>query len=214
MSELSSNNSVAPWLESALSRQLGPVHAPPLLWNQIQSLTKPRRRLHLPIWVVAGVSVLVTVSVLLAGWRVNTVHASVSDLEMLAIANTTNPLDFTSDNPVDIRRWVKVRTGIDIELVDRSPSVRLLGARVIQLRGASMAAIAYRTADDSGTLLVSKNCDALQRKPEQSHLLLKATHGKQVFSWNARNQIYTIASSNPKNIHGACALCHADSRGI
>jgi hypothetical protein len=155
----------------------------------------------------------VTVSVLVAGWRVNLGR---NDIELLALTNGSHALDFISQNPDDIERWVKVKTDIDIDLEDRNPAVRLLGARVVQLRGAPVAAISYRTGDDSGTLFVSKNCNALGNKPQApAHALLKiAAHGKQVFSWNARDQSYTVAFSNPKNSRGACVLCHADSRGI
>ena len=50
-------------------------------------------------------------------------------------------LDFRSDDPAEIRSWVKARVNVDIDLPAGSSRVRLLGARLIRFNGAPVAAV-------------------------------------------------------------------------
>jgi hypothetical protein len=43
---------------------------------------------------------------------------------------------------------------------------------------------------------------------------MKSAGKEHLLSWNMRNQNYTIAYSEAKDLGGACLLCHANTRGL
>jgi hypothetical protein len=142
--------------------------------------------------------------------------APVSDQELRVLADPSSGVSIASDDPMKIRDWVKSRSSIEVEIPStRSEAIRLLGAKLVQLRGSLVAAIAYRVGADSATLVVTKaaccNADAGSR-----HLFSKAgtAGGTALVSWEMRDQAYTIAYAGSGALHGACQLCHAEGRPL
>jgi hypothetical protein len=200
------------WLERELARQLAPVVAPESLWDRInEQQRRPRRYISFgqAFWPVAVVMVLLALAGIL---RTVSVDRDPGDL-----AAHFGGVDFRSDNFEDIRAWAKAEANIDIELpsgqlaTDRA-DVRLLGARLIRLRGLPVAAIDYRVGDEAATLFVSGKRGGLSGTTEAAGHLFSRSNARTV-SWNMRNQTYTIAFSGAKNPHGACLLCHTNTPG-
>jgi hypothetical protein len=116
-------------------------------------------------------------------------------------------LDLRSEDPLEIRTWVKAKTNIDIELPG-SGAVRLLGARLIRLDGAPIAAVAYKVGDSAATLFVCRKRSVTGGNEPIKHVFSRVN--AQLFTWSMREQVYTIASSSAKEPQAACLLCHAD----
>jgi hypothetical protein len=210
------------WLEKELARQLAPLAAPESLWDRInQRQRRPRRRVSLDwaFWPAAAAMVFLAFAGLLLTRGAHRDPGTLTEQELAVLASGSRGFDFRSDSFEDTRAWVKAEANIDIDLpsgqaaADRGP-VRLLGARMIQLRGLPIAAIDYRVGDEMATLLVSGKHAGLSGNTEASrHLFsrIKSAGNARLFSWNMRNQTYMIAFSGAKNPRGACLLCHLNT---
>ena len=195
------------WLEMELARQLRPVEAPEELWDRIHApRTRPRAG-SIPLWPIAA-ALLLTVSGVIA-WRITLAVGQVPDLpstmEKLAVRQLSapQPYDLYSADPLEIQAWLKTRANIDIEL-PASGAVRLLGARIIRLNGAPIAAVGYQVGDSPATLLV---CRKRSGGSAAKHVFSRVE--SLLFTWSMHEQVYTIASA-AKDQQAACLLCHAN----
>jgi hypothetical protein len=226
VSELHTSERIATWLEKELAHHLGPVAAPESLWNRIQEQKVSRRRscFRSASWPVVAALLLTTSGGI--AWHISKAPDRVADMEKLAehelqgVAGGLQGLNLCSGDPAEIRTWVKAKANVDIDLpIERSvrahTAVRLLGARLIQQHGATIASLAYRTNDNVVTLLVARARSAmLGNTATAKHLSWRmgSVRSARLFSWSMGEQVYTIASSDTKNPRGACLLCHPDAR--
>jgi hypothetical protein len=205
-------------LEKEWARQLGPVSAPESLWDRINRQQGPprcrRASMEWVFWPVAAAMVVLAIFGILRARNAHYDPERFTD-EELALRATTSGFDFRSDNFEDTRAWVKGRANIDIDLppghaeADRS-AVRMLGVRMVDLRGLPIAAIDYRVGDEMATLFVSgKRAGLTGDMGVSNHMYTR----RRLVSWNMRNETYTIAYRSARNPHGACLLCHATSPG-
>lgn len=206
------------WLENELRHQLRPVAAPAGLWDRIQlspmtGVPAPHPPLR-PFWfmpVFATLLVFMTAG-LLWGIRQSRTHLrdiALSDQELRVLADSSNGQTYPSDDPIQIRNWVKRHSNIDIELpTSRSEAIHLLGAKLVQSRGSLIAAVAYKVGADSATLIVSRRNGNAGSK----HLIsrVNTAGGTSLLSWNMREQAYTIAWAG---VGDPCLLCHAGVHG-
>jgi hypothetical protein len=214
------------WLESELSRQFCPVPAPDALWRRIHEQRRPLRvrPTRWMTWSVAIVSLLVLVGGLV--WRFGVTRDPSADLEALAaremrdLANGSGEIDIRSTDPREIQRWVKAKSGIDIQL-PRDPAfwkdaVRLVGARVTQSAGSSVVVVTYRVGNDFAAMLVTDRRLGLTQNASPAHTSLrgKSTGDMRLYSWSAGAEDYAIAFTNMKEPDRACLLCHANSPAL
>lgn len=189
MADLNDNNPI----EKELARQLAPVRAPESLWGRIDAARRTGRSSAQAGWILWPA---VALMLLLASgdllWEIGKARASLAPLteQDLEAVSDGAACEFKSSDPVQIERWVKAKTRMDVNLsCGRPGNARLVGASLIQKRGAVIAAIAYQVGNDAATLLVSDR-----------HSL---------FRWN---RDYSIAWSGMKDNPGACNQCHLDAR--
>jgi hypothetical protein len=212
------------WLEKELTRQLAPVAAPESLWDRInQRHPNSRRRVSLEraFWLVLAAMVLLSLGGVLRTLGADRDSEKLAEQELAAVAGSSRGFDFRSDSFEDTRKWVKAEANIDIDLPSEQPSsdrgaVRLLGVRLIQLRGLPVAAIDYSMGDGVATLFVSGKHAGLTGNTQASkHLFSRARSASEArfVSWNMRSETYTIAYPGVKTFHGACLLCHATTPG-
>lgn len=109
-----------------LEQNLGRVEAPAELWERVAQGRETKRKNSAP-WI----------------------GAMACAAAAMAWAFYTPAL--RSDNPAQVREWVKVRTGMDVPLT-QSGRVQLTGARV----RAGKVELGYRAGDFAGVVLVSK----------------------------------------------------------
>ncbi len=217
-------NPSASWLKNELARQLAPVAAPDLLWDRINQPLKRRPGMPLDwcFWPAAAAMVLLA---FVGIWRTHGAFRDggrITDQEVVLLTNSLGRLDLRSDDFEETRGWVKTQANIDIDIPSGQPvadrgAVRLLGARLIRLRGLPVAAIDYRVGDRVATLFVSGRSAALSGDaPSSKHLFsrIESAGGVRIVSWNMRNQTYAIAFSGAQNSTGDCLLCHAYSQSL
>jgi hypothetical protein len=111
------------------------------------------------------------------------------------------PSEFRSGDPVEIRGWLRARTGFDIPLrADPPGSIRLVGAHA----SASAAEVDYQIdGRDASLTVAAAPPGARPNGPRHSA-------GARVSSWVAGGQLYTLACARPEDSQLACLLCHAE----
>jgi hypothetical protein len=207
---------VAPWLETELIRQLGGVPAPEALWERIEErhASPPVRSFRLPAWPMAAAVILAASASVL--WRTNAIREPAATMQSLALQELHGAqVDFRSDDPVEIRNWVKAKADVDIALPSGRPvsGIRLLGARLLEFRGEPVAAVSYLVGAGAATLLVSQRSGRLDVASEAHRFTpVESVNNAQLFSWRMRGQEYMIACSATKDPQVACLLCHTQSQ--
>jgi hypothetical protein len=195
-----------------------------MLWDRINQ-RQPRARRGISFerafWPVAAAMALLALAGVLRTVGADRDAERLAEQELAAAAATSRGFDFRSESFEDTRKWVKAEANIDIDLPSGQPAadgsaVRLLGARLIQLRGLPVAAIDYNVGDGVATLFVSgKRAGPTGNTEASRHLFsrTKSAGDERFVSWNMRNETYTIAFPGAKNFHGSCLLCHATTPG-
>jgi hypothetical protein len=221
------------WLDLQLSHHLAAVEAPEALWDRIQSAGRiqnavrnqsaPRpARWRVPrlgfngawfnvawfngAWPIAAILTLMAAAGTL--WLVARGEEPALDLRQLAIEQVRHaePVELRSSNPAEISAWMR-RAGLDVKLPsETAATVRLVGARVIEKRGARIGAsqyigeIQYKVGPDTAMLLVARAGSGPLSGPDGGHRHL---------AWRSRGQSYALASSSSERPDAACLLCHA-----
>jgi len=191
------------WLEAELARQFCPVSAPDALWNRIHEQRRPLRvrpeRRPMAMGSVAAIALLIVAAGMF--WRMGV---------------TRDPSEeITSDDPRQIRSWVKAKSNIDIPLPDQPTLGRLLGARIIRLQQYSVAVVNYRVGSESATLLVTdRPATGESRSPGHTSPRIKITGDTALYSWSLGPDDYTIAFSGVKEPRAACLLCHVNTPAL
>ena len=210
---------VAPWLETELIRQLGGVAAPDALWERIEGrrVSPPVRSFQLPVWPVAAAVILMASAGIL--WRADVTRDAGATMQTLALQELHGAqCEFQSDDPLEIRNWVKAKADIDIALPSERPAsgrlgIRLLGASLLELGGKPVAAVSYLVGTSAATLLVSRRSGRVDVASEAHRFgPAESVQNAQLFSWRMRGQEYLIACSSPRDPQVACLLCHTQSQ--
>ncbi len=187
------------WLDPVLARHLCRVAAPAGLSTEIQTL-KPVSigRKHSLRLGMARLSIACTMLILAAGGIIH-------------LRDGNKGPDLHSDRPMEIRAWVKARTGIDLPLPDEpSPQVRLMSACAVK-GGSPVIEVAYRVKGRNATLRVAK---ALSTDPiTAKHQFLKCEEigGERVSTWVMRGQRYSLIYASLGDSRDECLLCHTGS---
>ena len=210
-----------PWLEMELARQFRPVMAPEGLWDRIQSPPEPKPvTTQFPVWLALAAVVLLT-SVLVF-WQSSGDLRDMTQLtgrDLRVLADSAQGVSLQSDDPRAIVKWLKNKGNIELDLPSGEPGrVHLLGAKLVELRGTLIAAVAYHIGnDDSATLLVSrkKRSAFWNAGATSKHLFTRVAteRGTNVFSWSTRDQNFAVAWAGLSEPQSACLLCHADLHG-
>lgn len=217
-------NDSTPWLERELARQLAPVAAPESLWYRLQEGRRSASRSDSFRWTVWPAVALLTLILCAVAFRQMSILGSerLTAQDLAELARTSRDFDFRSDDFREIRAWVKAEANIDVDLPDgsaaaESAQIRLLGVRLMRLRGIPVAAIDYRVGREMATLLVSARHPGLgANNGAGRHMFstIMKTSGTRLVSWNMRDENYAIAFTGAGNVHEACMLCHANIPGM
>lgn len=205
------------WLEAELRTQLGPVSAPAGLWAKIQSPGAVRRADSGPtrlLWPVIAFLMLLASADLLwefskaRGGLRQTTQPNPAELEALAASSAT--CDLYSSDPARLRKWVKSRIGIEIEIPAHTSAVRITGARVAEVRGTMVASLKYETrgnaAHQAGTLLVWKS----GRPPVGKFSDHGRLNGSEMVSWSQGENVFAAVPAEGVSAREACLLCHPE----
>lgn len=216
-------NDAAPWLERELARQLAPVAAPESLWYQIQEQRRLSPRRDSLRWTLWPAIAILTLFVCAGAFREIDIRGAerLTPQDLAELARNPKDLDFRSSDFGAIRSWVKAKANIDIDVPEgmvspESAAVRVIGVRLVRLRGLPVAAIDCRFGADRATLVVSAKRAGHAGNEVGKHLFAEGESGSgtRMVSWNMRNQNYAIAFAGAGDANAACMLCHANLPGL
>jgi len=190
------------WLEAQLLRDIAQVKAPDTLWANIRAEQRARQapvRRGWMLWPAVAMVLLLASGDLL--WEFGKARGSLirlSDHEVARLA---------SDNPTEIRAWVKTKTDMDVDLAcGQAGRVRLSGVRLLRVKGELVAAISYQSEGKPATLLVSKKGMVFRRMEPQSP-------DSRLVSWTGRDRSFAIAWQHAGDVEASCLRCHLESHG-
>jgi anti-sigma factor RsiW len=129
--------------------------------------------------------------------------------------------DLTTADTATLRTWVRVHAGLSASIPDNRPAedrghFRLVGARLLQVEGATAAEIGYQLDSYSVTLLTAQLAK-LHKSPREAWFSkdvsyrLDTDHGYKVLTWGSDGQAYAMVSSLPGLGHKGCILCHTSA---
>ena len=193
-------------LERELRARLAPVSAPESLWGDVQRARREARpgaaKLDWAFWPVAAALALLALGGMVRAFG----SRFSSDQELLSMSRGAERAEYRSGNFDDIRTWVKDRADIDIDVpagrtgTDRN--VRILGARLLRVRGVNVAAIDYRVGEKAATLFVTgKHVENVLPQEEPA-----GERGR--YSWDRGSETYLVSYAGPQASREACLLCH------
>ena len=216
-----SNSGKDSWLEAELRAQLRPVSAPAGLWTKIQSPGAVRRADSGPtrlLWpVIAVLMLLASVDLL---WEFSKARGGLrqttqpNPAELAALAASPEACDLYSSDPARLQKWVKSRSGIEIEIPAHSSAVRITGARVATVRGTMVASLKFEAANDRserGTVLVWKS----GKSPVSRHVASMGVFGSrgaspEMVSWSQGENVFAAVAAEGASAREACLLCHPE----
>jgi hypothetical protein len=222
VADIQENDKTVSWLESELTRQLGPVSAPAALWQQIHEQRRPLRVRPHPwlAWSIAAAALVLVLSG--AIWRQRANRSPSADLEALSeselrdMANGTRQMELRSADPGEIQRWVKAEVGLNVRLTGHSMpgngAIRLLGAGIIRRERFPVAFIAYRAGNDFAAMLVADAHAGLSGIAGPGHAASRMRSDGDVllYSWRLGTDDYAIAFGSTRQPERACLICHAE----
>lgn len=205
------------WLDAKLRAELTPVSAPIGLWAKIQSPGAARNTEAGPtrlLWPAIAILMLLASADLL--WEFSKARGALRQTaqpeasELAGLAASPEACELYSSDPAHIQRWVKSRTGIEIQIPAHSPTARITGVRVANLRGTMVATLKYETRGDSGnpagTLLVWKS----GRPPVGPHSDHSGSARAEMVSWSQGENVFAAVAAEGVSPREACLLCHPE----
>ncbi len=207
-------SSVTPnWLADKLREELRPATAPDRLWARIQAPAAASRAETGPtrfLWPAIALLMLLASADLL--WEFSKARGSLRQFAqpdpstIASLASAADACDIYSNDPVRLRQWVKSHSGIEIALPDHPPSVKVVGARVVNLRGTLVASLKYEAISGSPekdrTVVIWKGNPG--KKP---HTASNRMAGTEMVSWTQGETVFAAEGSSARE---ACLLCHPE----
>jgi hypothetical protein len=128
------------------------------------------------------------------------------------------PFDYSTDDPAELRRWVRDSTGLEPQIGIIRPAedgnrYRPVGARLVELNGARAVGIGYRIDSRPVTLLIARERD-LKDPPHAGFFSKNITYhvdaGLKTLTWSQSGETYALVSDLPHYGQQSCLICHTD----
>ena len=217
-----------------LAEKLPAAEAPDSVWVSVRdALDRPSRSRFLPRAVLVGATVAVALVAAGLAWyftlreplRVTETAGPVSRLEAVAIAEHFRRIQGRIDWQIRttdlarLRRWVGESSGLSADEIpiDRPAEdagrLRIVGARLARVDGATAAVIGYEMDSEPVTLATARLGD-LRDAPHVApfskdvRYRLDREHGYQVVTWGVSHKAYAMVSRLPGYGQTGCFLCH------
>ena len=217
-----------------LAEKLPAAEAPDSVWVSVRdALDRPSRPRFLPRAVLVGATVAVALVAAGLAWyftlreplRVTETAGPVSRLEAVAIAEHLRRIQGRMDWQIRttdlarLRRWVGESSGLSADEIpiDRPAEdagrLRIVGARLARVDGATAAVIGYEMDSEPVTLATARLGD-LRDAPRVApfskdvRYRLDRVHGYKVVTWGVSHKAYAMVSRLPGYGQTGCFLCH------
>jgi anti-sigma factor RsiW len=180
----------------------------------------PRRRSRLP-WIAAVIGLFTSSVLLLTLWGSR--HPP-SDLVQLAVdehrefLNDPDGLEIRSGNGAMVSSWFQSRLHFDIDIPKNTPSdFHLAGGRIVTDGDLRAAYLAFRTGDETVSLLVSPPQEIHFADREVISFRNMLFHPSDVdnyhaLEWSDSRHTYVLVASSPRLVSEACRVCHSSNR--
>lgn len=217
-----------------LAQKLPAAEAPDSVWVSVRdALDRPSRPRPLPRAVLVGATV--TAALVAAGlaWyfalreplRVTETAGPVSRLEAVAIEEHLRRIQGRIDWQIRtadlarLRRWVGESSGLSADEIpierpaEDAGRLRIVGARLARVDGATAAVIGYEMDSEPVTLATARLGD-LRDAPHVApfskdvRYRLDRAHGYKVVTWGVSHKAYAMVSRLPGYGQAGCFLCH------
>lgn len=217
-----------------LAQKLPAAEAPDSVWVSVRdALDQPSRPRPLPRAVLVGATV--TAALVAAGlaWyfalreplRVTETAGPVSRLEAVAIEEHLRRIQGRIDWQIRtadlarLRRWVGESSGLSADEIpierpaEDAGRLRIVGARLARVDGATAAVIGYEMDSEPVTLATARLGD-LRDAPHVApfskdvRYRLDRAHGYKVVTWGVSHKAYAMVSRLPGYGQAGCFLCH------
>lgn len=217
-----------------LAEKLRAAEAPESVWVSVRdALDRPSRSRFLSRAVLVGATVAVALVAAGLAWyftlreplRVTETAGPVSRLEAVAIAEHFRRIQGRIDWQIRttdlarLRRWVGESSGLSADEIpiDRPAEdagrLRIVGARLARVDGATAAVIGYEMDSEPVTLATARLGD-LRDAPHVApfskdvRYRLDREHGYKVVTWGVSHKAYAMVSRLPGYGQTGCFLCH------
>ena len=198
------------------------THAPVHLRTRISKiLALPLQSFKRPSWPAPVAAILlVAVGLLLVPGILRQSHA-MSYIETAVAAhrgflNDSLPLEVQSESPSVVTAWFAGKVPFTFRLPQESGHeqvYRLMGGRLVNLKGGYVALVAYQMQQQKISLLVSSSRDAVAAGGEEVpsggivfHYSKQARFN--VITWSTHGLTYALVSSLPGSGRQSCLVCH------
>lgn len=189
--------------------------------REVRERVRARRSGRLP-WMAAALVVVTAVGVFVA---IETFGARVPRLVKLAIHEHASylqdpaSLDVTSSDGAVVSSLLTQRLHFDIGIPQDSLSeIQLIGGRVVDDPRTPAAYLAYRTGDETVSLLVTPPQETRLSGREVISFRNILFHpadvsGYHTLEWSDSRHTYVLVSSSPRAVYQACLICHRSDGG-
>lgn len=217
-----------------LAQKLPAAEAPDSVWVSVRdALDRPSRPRFLPRAVLVGATVTATLVAAGLAWyfalreplRVTETAGPVSRLEAVAIEEHLRRIQGRIDWQIRtadlarLRRWVGESSGLSADEIpierpaEDAGRLRIVGARLARVDGATAAVIGYEMDSEPVTLATARLGD-LRDAPHVApfskdvRYRLDRAHGYKVVTWGVSHKAYAMVSRLPGYGQTGCFLCH------
>jgi anti-sigma factor RsiW len=208
------------------------LEAPPKKWTRPVEEFRVSRPVRLTIRRLAVAAVLVLVVIGIAVWNftlrparprlIAAVDSSSIELAArdvhLQWTEAAVPFEYSTDDPADLRRWVRGSTGLEPGIGIIRPSedgnrYQPVGARIVELNGARAVGIGYRIDSRPVTLIIARERD-LKDAPHAGFFSKNISYhfeaGLKTLTWSQSGEAYALVSDLPHYGQQSCLICHTD----
>jgi hypothetical protein len=215
MSESRGFRGAESWLEQELRSGLRPVTAAPDLWHRIQEGgSRADRTPPVPLsWAL-----LALLAVLAVGggvWSFQRIAgrapldlATLTEAEINGLLEASGELDIRSADFFAIQNWIRQNSQLNlVRGSGEAPGgrVRILGARILRIRGSAVVLLAYLVGGHQNMLLVSGDRRKWDTVSADGHAFSRTSR---LISWRMHDQNYAIAAARMQDAQDGCVLCH------
>jgi anti-sigma factor RsiW len=217
-----------------LAEKLPAAEAPDSVWVSVRdALDRPSRPRFLPRRILVGSIVVAALFAAGLAWyfalreplRVTETAGPVSRLEAVAIEEHLRRIQGRIDWQIRtadlarLRRWVGESSGLSADEIpierpaEDAGRLRIVGARIARVDGATAAVIGYEMDSEPVTLATARLGD-LRDAPHVApfskdvRYRLDRVHGYKVVTWGVSHKAYAMVSRLPGYGQTGCFLCH------
>jgi anti-sigma factor RsiW len=181
---------------------------------------------RLPVAIAAMLCLFAGVSLSISHLRREAAAESFIDTAILAhrgLTDASMPLDIRSDSSKTVTTWFNQKVPFPFRMPnsgiasDDTAKYVLTGGRLLPFAGERAAMLAFRTPDDTVSVLISSGNKAIANGGKITHSDGITFHSRDrddlhVVTWENMNLVYALVTSNKTSGSHTCSSCHEGAK--